>query len=126
MLLVNVQDLTVRSIKLLLINPTDSDAVGNAVIVANKANIPVITLDLAYKGNVISYIAPDSRLGAKMAADFIAGKLGNDVKVIQLEGISVTSDARERGESFGQAVKSINSICWLVNPLIMIGQSVKR
>lgn len=30
--------------KILLINPTDSDAVGNAVKMANRANIPVITL----------------------------------------------------------------------------------
>ena len=32
-----------KGTKLMLINPTDSDAVGNAVILANKANIPVIT-----------------------------------------------------------------------------------
>lgn len=43
--LANVQDLTVRGTKLVLINPTDSDAVGNAVKMANQANIPVITLD---------------------------------------------------------------------------------
>lgn len=35
--LANVQDLTVRGTKLMLINPTDSDAVGNAIIMANKA-----------------------------------------------------------------------------------------
>lgn len=33
--LANVQDLTVRGTKILLINPTDSDAVGNAVKMAN-------------------------------------------------------------------------------------------
>ena len=41
--LANVQDLTVRGTKILLINPTDSDAVGNAVKMANQAKIPVIT-----------------------------------------------------------------------------------
>lgn len=41
--LANVQDLTVRGTKILLINPTDSDAVGNAVKMANRAKIPVIT-----------------------------------------------------------------------------------
>lgn len=35
--LANVQDLTVRGTKILLINPTDSDAVGNAVKMANRA-----------------------------------------------------------------------------------------
>ncbi len=102
----NTQDLMVRGIKLMLINPTDSEAVGNAIIMANKANIPVIALDhSASKGNVISYIASDSRLGAKMAADFIAEKLGNGVKVIQLEGIPGVLGARERGEGFGQAAQ---------------------
>ncbi|MDE1482566.1 ribose ABC transporter substrate-binding protein RbsB [Xenorhabdus bovienii] len=105
--LANVQDLTVRGTKLMLINPTDSDAVGNAVIMANKANIPVITLDrTANKGNVVSHIASDNRLGGKMAGDFIAEKLGNNAKIIQLEGISGTSGARERSEGFSQAAKN--------------------
>ena len=42
--LANVQDLTVRGTKILLINPTDSDAVGNSVKMANQANIPVCLL----------------------------------------------------------------------------------
>lgn len=41
----NVEDLTVRGAKVLLINPTDSEAVGNAVAIANRNKIPVITLD---------------------------------------------------------------------------------
>ncbi|SIZ63470.1 ribose ABC transporter [Shigella sonnei] len=67
--LANVQDLTVRGTKILLINPTDSDAVGNAVKMANQANIPVITLDRqATKSEVVSHIASDNvldQIGAK-------------------------------------------------------------
>ncbi|MCK9780931.1 MULTISPECIES: ribose ABC transporter substrate-binding protein RbsB [Enterobacterales] len=103
--LANVQDLTVKGTRLMLINPTDSDAVGNAVILANKANIPVITLDrVANKGDVVSHVASDNRLGGKMAGDYIAEKVANDAKVIQLEGITGTSASRERGEGFKQAV----------------------
>lgn len=102
----NVQDLTVRGTKLLLINPTDSDAVGNAVMMANKANIPVVTLDRATnKGEVASHVASDNVAGGKMAGDFIAQKLGDEAKVIQLEGITGTSAARERGEGFSQSMK---------------------
>lgn len=102
--LANVQDLTVRGVKLLLINPSDSDAVGNAVILANQAKIPVITLDRkANKGVVVSHIASDNRVGGKMAGDFIGQKLGKNTKVIELEGIAGTSVARERGEGFKQA-----------------------
>ncbi|AWH89169.1 ribose ABC transporter substrate-binding protein RbsB [Limnobaculum parvum] len=101
----NVQDLTVRGTKLLLINPTDSDAVGNAVLMANKAKIPVVTLDrAANKGEVASHVASDNVAGGKMAGEFIAKKLGNDAKVIQLEGITGTSAARERGEGFKQSM----------------------
>lgn len=104
--LANVQDLTVRGTKLLLINPTDSDAVGNAVKMANQANIPVITLDrLANTGTVVSHVASDNRFGGKMAGDFIAKKRGNDAKVIQLEGIAGASAARERGEGFKQSME---------------------
>ncbi|ABN74756.1 D-ribose transporter subunit RbsB [Actinobacillus pleuropneumoniae] len=103
--LANVEDLTVRGTKVLLINPTDSEAVGNAVAIANKKNIPVITLDRgANKGEVVSHIASDNVAGGKMAGDFIAEKVGKNAKVIQLEGIAGTSAARERGEGFKQAV----------------------
>ncbi|MCX2961788.1 ribose ABC transporter substrate-binding protein RbsB [Rodentibacter caecimuris] len=104
--LANVEDLTVRGAKVLLINPTDSEAVSNAVAIANRNNIPVITLDRgAAKGKVVSHIASDNVAGGKTAGDFIAQKLGDGAKVIQLEGIAGTSAARERGEGFKQAVQ---------------------
>ncbi|MDP0298575.1 ribose ABC transporter substrate-binding protein RbsB [Glaesserella parasuis] len=103
----NVEDVTVRGATVLLINPTDSEAVGTAVAVANKKNIPVITLDRgANKGNVVSHIASDNVAGGKMAGDFIAEKVGKNAKVIQLEGIAGTSAARKRGEGFKQAVEA--------------------
>ena len=96
--LANVEDLTVRGVKVLLINPTDSDAVGNAIAIANKAKLPVLTLDRgANKGTVVSHFASDNIAGGKMAGDFIAQKLGEKAKIIQLEGIAGTSAARDRG-----------------------------
>lgn len=104
--LANVQDLTVRGTKLMLINPTDSDAVGNAVAMANQAKIPVVTLDRqATKGVVASHVASDNAFGGKMAGDYIAKKLGENAKVIELEGIAGTSVARERGKGFAQAAE---------------------
>lgn len=41
-----------------------------------------------------------------MAADFIASQVGENAKVIQLEGISGTSAARERGEGFNTGAKA--------------------
>lgn len=105
--LANVEDILVRGAKVLLINPTDSEAVANAVIRANRKNIPVITLDRAsVRGDVVSHVASDNIAGGKLAGDFIAEKLGKNVKVIQLEGIAGTSAARDRGEGFAQAIKA--------------------
>ena len=105
--LANVEDLTVRGVKVLLINPTDSAAVANAVAMANRSNLPVITLDRgAEKGKVVSHIASDNVAGGKMAGDFIAEKLGKQAKVIELEWIAGTSAARERGAGFKQAIEA--------------------
>ena len=101
----NVEDLTVRGVKAILINPTDSDAVSNAIRMANRSNIPVLTLDRgASRGEVVSHIASDNVAGGEMAGKFIMEKVGEKARVIQLEGIAGTSAARERGKGFMQAV----------------------
>ncbi|MDK0786495.1 substrate-binding domain-containing protein [Clostridium perfringens] len=67
----NVEDLIQLGVIALLINPTDSDAVVKTVEVANKSNIPVITLDRqANGGKITSHIASDNIKGGEMAADF--------------------------------------------------------
>lgn len=101
----NVEDLTVRGVKAILINPTDSDAVSNAIRMANHANIPVLTLDRgASRGDVVSHIASDNVAGGEMAGKYIMEKVGEKARVIQLEGIAGTSAARERGQGFMNAV----------------------
>ncbi|CAH6972565.1 ribose ABC transporter periplasmic binding protein [Vibrio chagasii] len=101
----NIEDLTIRGVKAILINPTDSDAVSNAIRMANRSKIPVLTLDRgASRGDVVSHIASDNVIGGEMAGHFIMEKVGEKAKVIQLEGIAGTSAARERGEGFMNAV----------------------
>ncbi|MEH6454108.1 MAG: ribose ABC transporter substrate-binding protein RbsB [Psychromonas sp.] len=103
----NIEDLVVKGVKAILINPTDSDAVGNAIRVANQASIPVLTLDRgASRGEVISHIASDNVAGGEMAGKYISEQVGANARVIQLEGIAGTSAARERGQGFMKAVES--------------------
>lgn len=102
----NVEDLTVKGVQAILLNPTDSDAAGNAVRIANRADIPVITLDRgANGGEVASHIASDNVAGGEMAGKFIIEQLGSKGQVLQLEGVPGTSAARERGEGFMKALK---------------------
>ena len=105
----NIEDLMQRGVQALLINPADSDAVVNAVRMANRSDLPVFTVDRgATRGDVVSHIASDNTLGGKMAGDYIADQLGSGARVVQLEGIPGTSAARERGKGFAQAVADNN------------------
>ena len=100
----NVEDLLVKGVDVLLINPTDSDAVVSSVKAANRSKIPVVTLDRAANGgNVVSHVASDNVLGGEMAGNFIVEKLGGKGKVVELEGIPGTTAARDRGTGFNKA-----------------------
>ena len=102
--LANVEDLVVKGVNVILINPTDSDAVARAVMAANESKIPVITLDRgANGGEVVTHIASDNVAGGKMAGEFIVGKIGKDGKVVELQGIPGTTAARDRGQGFNEA-----------------------
>lgn len=99
----NVEDLIQVGVVALLINPTDSDAVVKSVEIANKANVPVITLDRQSNGGeVTSHIASDNIKGGAMAAEFALEKLGKDTKfnVVELQGIPGASATRDRGAGF--------------------------
>ncbi len=101
--LANVEDLIVKGVDVILINPTDSDAVARAVMAANEKKIPVITLDRgANGGEVVTHIASDNVAGGKMAGEFILEKIGKDGKVVELEGIPGTTAARDRGQGFNE------------------------
>lgn len=101
----NVEDLINQGVDVIMINPTDSDAVKSAVEAANKANIPVITLDRgANGGTVVSHIASDNVAGGKLAGEYIVELLGGKGKVVELEGIPGASAARDRGEGFNSAI----------------------
>lgn len=103
--LANMEDLVTKGVDVILINPTDSDAVGSAIAVANQNDIPVITLDRgANSGEVATHIASDNIAGGLMAGKFIVGKLGGKGRVIELEGIAGTSAARDRGQGFNEAI----------------------
>lgn len=104
--LANVEDLLVKGIDVLLINPTDSDAVVSAVRAANRQKVPVVTLDrAANKGKVVSHVASDNVLGGEMAGNYIIEKLGGKGKVVELEGIPGTTAARNRGQGFNKSAK---------------------
>lgn len=101
----NVEDLVQQGISVLIINPTDSDAVANSINVAKEKNIPVITVDRGANGvEVACHIASDNVAGGKLAAEFILEKLGGKAKIVELQGIPGASATRDRGKGFHEVV----------------------
>ena len=102
----DVEDLIQQGVKLIIINPVDSAAVASAIESANKAGIPVITVDRsAGGGKVISHIASDNVAGGKLAGKYMLKSIAAGSDVAMLEGVAGSSAAIERGEGFTKAVE---------------------
>lgn len=105
----NMEDITTKSVSLILLNPVDSDAAVAAVSIANGASIPVVTLDRAANGgNVETHIASDNIAGGKLAGEYLVEQLSGEGNIVELEGIAGSSAARDRGQGFEEGIKGSN------------------
>ena len=106
-----VENFIEQGVSIILINPCDSTAIVPAIKAANRAKIPVITVDRgADGGEVVCHIASDNVQGGQMAGEFLAKLIGNKGKVVELEGIPGTSAARDRGKGFNEVMKKYPNI----------------
>lgn len=97
--------------KVVIVNPTDSDAVAPSVKALNKAKIPVIAVDRSSSsGTVDSFIASDNVAGGAQAAKELATSMGEKGDVIQLQGTPGTSASRDRGKGFTQEIAKYPNI----------------
>ena len=101
----NVEDVLDQDVKVLLLNPVDSDAARAAVHAANREKVPVITLDRQANGaKVVCHIASDNVVGGKLAGELIIKKLGGHGNVAELEGQPGTDAAHDRSKGFREAI----------------------
>ncbi|VBB05416.1 Hypothetical protein LUCI_0625 [Lucifera butyrica] len=107
----NIEDLIQQKVSVIIVNPVDSKAIVPAIEAANKANIPVITVDRgAAGGKVVTTIASDNVAGGKMAGQLIVDRLGGKGKVVELQGLPGTSAANDRGKGFHEAIQGVAGI----------------
>ena len=101
----DIEDLISKKIKVLIVNPVDSQAIAPAVSDAKKAGIPVIAVDRAVIGeSVTCQIASDNVAGAKMAGEYLLSLVGENAEVAELQGVNGASATIDRGKGFHQAV----------------------
>lgn len=103
----NIEDLIQQGVDVILVNPTDADAIVPSIEKANEAGIPVFTIDRgASGGEIVSHIASDNVAGGQMVGVFLCDALGGEGKAVELEGIAGTSAARDRGQGFNDYMSS--------------------
>ena len=105
----NMEDISVKDVDIVLLNPVDSDSAIASVMIANNLDLPVITVDRAANGgDVVSHVASDNEEGGKMAANYIIEQLGDNGNIVELEGTAGSSATRDRGAGFDKKIKNSN------------------
>jgi ribose transport system substrate-binding protein len=109
-----VSDFITRRVGAIVLSPCDSKAIGTAIAEANKAGIPVFTVDiaaLAQGAKVVSHVATDNLGGGKMAAQAIMEALpegGNiaimdhpevESVILRVRGFESELDSDPRGKN---------------------------
>jgi ribose transport system substrate-binding protein len=102
-----VENLVQRQVKVIALVPSGSREIVPAIVKANAANIPVITVDtrvdsatlVAANASVVTFIGSDNMDGGRIAGTFLRDQLKGTGAIAVLEGIPghETGDARLRG-----------------------------
>ncbi|MGD6778486.1 substrate-binding domain-containing protein [Sutcliffiella horikoshii] len=107
----DVENILQKNPDLLILNPVDSDAAAQIVLIANEQNVPVITVDRqAAGGEVVSHIGFDALKSGNIAGTFVAEALGGKGKVVEIQGILGTNVGRDRSQGFNDHLKGMDGI----------------
>jgi ribose transport system substrate-binding protein len=101
-----VEDFISQKVAAIVLTPYDSQAIGSAIVEANKAGIPVFTADIANaskQGTVVSHIASDNIQGGGQAGKLMCSALASGGKVAILDEPEVTS-VQDRVKGFKAAI----------------------
>jgi ribose transport system substrate-binding protein len=101
-----IQDFITKKVDAIIMAPCNSGTVGALIENANKAGIPVFTVDIAnasVRGKVVSHIASDNIEGGRKAAELLAKALDGKGKVIIINHPGITS-ALDRAVGFREVM----------------------
>jgi len=105
-----IEDMISLGIKALILNPADSKAVVPAVELANKAGIPVITVDVnAAGGGITSFVASDNVMAGRLAGEYAVKRLKGKGNIVILDWPLVNAVV-ERVDGFKEVVSRYKDI----------------
>lgn len=106
-----IQNFVSTGVAAMVINPVDSDAAGPPVGGANNADIPVVAADRGVnEAHVETLVASDNVEGGRLAAQELADAIGEEGRIVVLQGTPGTSASRERGSGFEEGIAEFPDI----------------
>lgn len=106
-----VEDFISKKVDAIVLTPYDSQAIGSAIVEANKANIPVFTADIANtskQGVVVAHIASDNVQGGAQAGKLMCQGLSSGgqaaVGTIAIIDEPEVTSVQDRVKGFKQGV----------------------
>lgn len=85
----DVEDLVSKGIQILILNPTDSEGVRNAVEYAKKKGVVVVSVDAQATGPIDAFVGSKNYDAGVMACTALSNELGGKGEVAILDGIPV-------------------------------------
>jgi ribose transport system substrate-binding protein len=111
-----LEDFVAQRVSAILAAPCDSNAIGPHLSGPEQAGIPVFTVDIAARsGKVVSHIASDNVQGGRLAAQALAGFMGDRGKVLVIDHPTVAS-VQDRLRGFDEELKKHPNITVVGRP----------
>jgi ribose transport system substrate-binding protein len=104
-----VEDFISQKVAAIVLTPYDSQAIGSAIVEANKAGIPVFTADIANassQGKVVSHIASDNVQGGGQAGKLMCAALGAGGGTVAILDEPEVTSVQDRVKGFRAALAS--------------------
>jgi ribose transport system substrate-binding protein len=102
-----VEDFISQKVAAIVLTPYDSQAIGSAIVEANKANVPVFTADIASvakDGKVVSHIASDNVQGGAQAGKLMCAGLPGHVGAVAIIDEPAVTSVQDRVKGFKQSL----------------------
>jgi ribose transport system substrate-binding protein len=101
----DIEDMLTQGIDVLVINPVDDAGIGVAIEAANKAGVPVVTIDRnGGKGDIAAKVGSDNYQAGYDAGEYCAKMHDQTGEVAQIMGMAGGADVRDRGQGFRDAI----------------------
>lgn len=95
-----------KGVDCLVIVPCDSEGITNAILEANKADIPVIIFGIKAADGDYVYVGSDDKEAGMMEGELMAEMLPENAKVCYLAGVSGVEASKLRREGLNEALEA--------------------